>query len=103
MTDTPLEKIACLSMDVEPDLRCPHQRIRLFEDDARIDALSALLRRNNVPLTCFVVMKHAARYGQALLSLASMVDSEFAVHSYSHDQHSPASARGGAAFVGCLL
>lgn len=84
------QKIACLSVDVEPDLWCPEQRLRLFEDDARLDALCSMLRRSNVPLTCFVVMKHAARYAQTLSSVANAVEAEFAVHSFSHNQHAPA-------------
>jgi peptidoglycan/xylan/chitin deacetylase (PgdA/CDA1 family) len=92
MTDGKLPKIACLSIDVEPDLRCPDQRIRLLEDDTRLDALCSLLRRNNVPLTCFVVMKHAARHARVFTSLANKVEAEFAVHSFSHDQRSPATA-----------
>ncbi len=92
MTDGAPRKIACLSVDVEPDLWCPTQRLRLFEDDARLEALCSLLRRSNVPLTCFVVMKHAARYARPLASVAKAIEAEFAVHSFSHDQRAPATA-----------
>lgn len=92
MTAPAPRKIACLTVDVEPDLWCPQQRIRLLEDDARMHALTSLLRRNNVPLTCFVVMQHAARHARSFASLAKAIDVEFAVHSYSHDQRSPATA-----------
>jgi len=85
-------KIACLSVDVEPDMRCPEQRIRLFEDDVRFNAFCSLLQRSNVPLTCFVVMQHAARYAQPLAALAKASEVEFAVHSFSHDQRAPATA-----------
>jgi len=92
MIHEPSQKIACLTVDVEPDLWCPDQRIRLFEDEARLDALCSLLQRRNVPLTCFVVMKHAPRYARSFAALAKAVDVEFAVHSFSHDQRSPATA-----------
>jgi hypothetical protein len=86
-------KIACLSVDVEPDLHCPGGRTRLFEDERRLDALAATLRRHDVPMTCFVVMKHARAYKDALQWLAGTVNLELAVHSYSHDQQAPATAR----------
>jgi len=92
MTEGVSRKIACLSVDVEADLWCPEERIRLFEDDARLEALCSLLRASNVPLTCFVVMKLAGRYARSMASLAKAIDVEFAVHSFSHDQRAPATA-----------
>lgn len=85
-------RIACLSVDMEPDLRCPDMRIRLLEDDARRTALTSLLRTEAVPLTSFTVMAHARRYIDQLNALAREVDLEFAIHSYSHDTDNPASA-----------
>jgi peptidoglycan/xylan/chitin deacetylase (PgdA/CDA1 family) len=89
MSDSP-SKIACLSVDIEPDLHCPEQRIRLFEDEDRLDALCSLLQRNGVPLTSFVVMKYAANYARSLAAIAKTVELELAVHSFSHNQSTPA-------------
>jgi peptidoglycan/xylan/chitin deacetylase (PgdA/CDA1 family) len=85
-----LAKIACLSIDMELDLYCPDKRIRLLEEGTRLATFCSLLQRHNVPLTCFVVMQHATRYADALARLASATQTEFAVHSYSHDQDCPA-------------
>ena len=87
-----MQKIACLSIDMEPDLRSPDRRIRLLDEDDKLETLSSLLRRENVPLTSFVVMKHARRYADRLNTLAQKAEVEFAVHSYSHNQAEPASA-----------
>jgi hypothetical protein len=87
-----MPKIACLSIDMEPDLGCTKQKIRLLDEDRKLEALSSLLRQEDVPLTAFVVMKHARRYADRLNALARMSDVEFAVHSYSHNQAEPASA-----------
>jgi peptidoglycan/xylan/chitin deacetylase (PgdA/CDA1 family) len=87
-----MQKIACLSIDTEPDLGCPQQRIRLLDDDSKLEAFCALLQREEIPLTAFVVMKHARRYADRLNALARMCKVEFAVHSYSHDRAAPASA-----------
>ena len=87
-----MQKIACLSIDMEPDLGCPSQQIRLLNENNKLEALGSLLQREDVPLTIFVVMKHARRYADPLNALAQMCEVEFAVHSYSHNQAEPASA-----------
>jgi peptidoglycan/xylan/chitin deacetylase (PgdA/CDA1 family) len=87
-----MQKIACLSIDMEPDLGRPDQRICLLDEDDKLETLSLLLRREAVQLTAFVVMKHARPYADRLNALARMAEVEFAVHSYSHNQAEPASA-----------
>ncbi len=86
------ERIACLTVDVEPDLRCPEQRIRLLDEDARMQALAELLRAYDVPLTMFVVTSHARRYAERLNALArALPAAEFALHSHTHDTRHPCS------------
>lgn len=77
---------------MEPDLRCPEQRIRLLDDDSRFEAFTGFLKRNALPLTSFTVMSAAPRFADRLNALASQTPVEFAVHSYSHDTDNPASA-----------
>ena len=84
------EKLACISIDMEPDLRCPERRIRLIEEDDKLQSFVELFQRHQVPLTSFTVMAHAPRFARELAVLAKSMDVEFAVHSYSHDQTKPA-------------
>lgn len=86
-----MAKVACLTLDLEPDLRAPDRRVRLLEDDGKLEWLLALLKRKGVPLTCFTVMSMGERYGERLRALAREADIEFAVHSFSHDRAQPAS------------
>ncbi|MGH7736536.1 MAG: polysaccharide deacetylase family protein, partial [Candidatus Tyrphobacter sp.] len=79
-------------MDFEPDLYCPQGRVRLVEDERRLERLVGLLRGAQVPLTIFVAMKHAERFRGNLETLCKEIDAELAVHSYSHDTRQPASA-----------
>lgn len=86
-----MAKVACLTLDLEPDLRAPDGRVRLLEDDRKLEWLLALLKREGVPLTCFTVMSLGERYGERLRALAREADIDFAVHSFSHDRTQPAS------------
>jgi len=83
-------KIACLTLDLEPDLRAPDGRVRLLDDDTKLEWLLGLLKREAVPLTCFTVMSLGERYADRLRALVRE-DIEFAVHSFSHDRSQPAS------------
>ncbi len=92
MLGTPPPRLACLTIDMEPDLHDPSERIRLLEDDDRLAAFGSFLRRNDVPLTCFTLLSQAARHLDRLNALAAMTPVEFAAHSYTHDTANPASA-----------
>ena len=90
--DKPLPtRLACLSIDMEPDLRDPQRRIRLLDNDTYFHALSSLLAREAVPLTSFTVMSQAAQHLDRLNAFARETEVEFAVHSFSHDTDNPAS------------
>lgn len=84
-------RLACLTVDLEPDLHCPDHRIRLLDDDARFESFVSLLRAESIPLTSFTLMSEAKKHFDRLDLLAREVKTEYAVHSYSHDQANPAS------------
>jgi hypothetical protein len=84
-------RLACLTIDMEPDIFDPEKRIRMLDDDARTEAFGAFLRKNDVPLTCFTLLSQARRYRDRLDALAAITPVEFAAHSYSHDVSQPAS------------
>ena len=86
------KRYACLTIDMEPDLRCPDRRIRLLDEDHRFAAFTELLRREGVPLTSFTLMNQARRHFDRLEAMAQLATVEFAVHSYSHDTTNPASS-----------
>jgi hypothetical protein len=86
------DKIACLSIDLEPDLHDAQGRVRLLDDDARLEALRSLLVREQVPITVFTVMSHARRFADRLRALTEGVPAEHGVHSYSHDTDNPNSS-----------
>jgi peptidoglycan/xylan/chitin deacetylase (PgdA/CDA1 family) len=87
-----VEKIACLTLDLEPDLRSPDKRVRLLEHPGKLERLLDFLKNSQTPLTCFSVMSLAKHYRDELLALSQRMEIEFAVHSFSHDKKNPASA-----------
>jgi peptidoglycan/xylan/chitin deacetylase (PgdA/CDA1 family) len=88
---TVIDRLACLTLDVEPDER-EHAAIRLFDEPQRFGWFRDILRDAGAPLTAFVVMRYADRYAAALARLAAAIPVELAVHSYSHDPARTASA-----------
>lgn len=85
------QRYACLTIDMEPDLCCAEQRIRLLDTDAYFESFVHVLQQEQIPLTSFTVMSSAARHIDGLNALAAALKIEFAVHSYSHDTSNPAS------------
>lgn len=84
------ERLACLTLDVEPD-DPGDPRIRLFDEPERFSWFRDVLRDAHAPLTAFVLMKHAQGYATPLAALAESVPVELGVHSYSHDRKNTAS------------
>jgi peptidoglycan/xylan/chitin deacetylase (PgdA/CDA1 family) len=84
------ERLACVTIDVEPD-EPGDGGIRLFDEPHRFAWFRDVLRDAKVPITAFVLMRHAQRYAPALAELAAAVPVELAVHSFSHDRARTAS------------
>lgn len=84
------ERLACLTLDVEPD-DPGDPRIWLFDEPERFSWFRDVLRNAGAPLTAFVLMKHAQLYAAPLATLSESVPVELGVHSYSHDRENTAS------------
>jgi len=80
------QKIACITLDIEPDLKDPQRRLRMFEDDALMDRYVSIVIKNQVKVTGFMVTSLFETYGPAIHRFADRIPMEFGVHSHSHDQ-----------------
>lgn len=78
-------KIACLTLDMEPDYGDPHGRIRLLENAEYLARYIAIVRKHGGKVTMFTVTSLFARYGEQFRQLAKQIPLEYAAHSYSHD------------------
>jgi peptidoglycan/xylan/chitin deacetylase (PgdA/CDA1 family) len=85
------KKIACITLDIEPDLRDPQRRVRLFDDNSLRSRYEAVVRANDLKVTGFVVTSLIESYGQAIDRLSQHIPVEFGVHSHDHDTKNPCS------------
>lgn len=78
-------KFACITMDIEPDLKDPQRRMRLFDDAELFESYVSIVKEYDVKVTGFVVTSLVAEYGVALNKLSNRIPIEYGVHSHSHD------------------
>jgi peptidoglycan/xylan/chitin deacetylase (PgdA/CDA1 family) len=85
------QKIACITLDTEPDFLDPTGRIRLLEEEELFGRFVSTLKRRDVKLTAFLVTSVIPRHAEALRRLSGEVPVEFAVHSHFHSMERPCS------------
>jgi len=79
------KRIACITLDIEPDLRDPQRRVRMLEDAALLERYVAIIQAHQVKVTGFLVTSLIEPYGRELEQLSRRIPIEFAVHSHDHD------------------
>lgn len=78
-------KLACLTIDMEPDYGDPEGHIRLLEDPKYFERYTAIINRYNAKVTMFTVTSLFERFGEHFELLANHIPLEYAAHSHSHD------------------
>ncbi len=78
-------KIACLTLDMEPDYGDPQGRIRLLENPAYFERYTGIIQKHGGRVTMFTVASLFERYGERFRQLGQHIPLEYAAHSYSHD------------------
>ena len=86
-----MKKIACITLDMEPDHGDPEQKIRLLENSEYFERYVSIINKYNVKLTMFTVTRLFDSYGDLLHKLASRIPLEFSAHSHTHDPHNACS------------
>ncbi len=84
-------KIACLTLDMEPDYGDPQGRIRLLENQDYFDRYVSIIQKYNAKVTMFTVTSLFERFGSQFERLANRIPLEYAAHSHSHDPYNAAS------------
>ncbi len=78
-------KIACLTLDMEPDYGDPQGRVRLLENPEYFERFTAVIQKHGGKVTMFTVASLFERYGEHFRRLAGKIPLEYAAHSYSHN------------------
>lgn len=83
-----MKKLACITLDMEPDYGDPEKRIRLLEHSEYRERYISIIAKYNVKVTMFTVTNLFEKYGVTFKSLATRIPLEYAVHSHTHTPHS---------------
>jgi len=84
-------KIACLTLDMEPDYGDPEGRIRLLENPDFFERYTDIINRHSAKVTMFTVTSLFERFEEHFERLGNHIPLEYAAHSHSHDPHNAAS------------
>jgi peptidoglycan/xylan/chitin deacetylase (PgdA/CDA1 family) len=84
-------KIACLTLDMEPDYGDPDGHIRLLENPEYFEHYTAIINKHKAKVTMFTVTSLFESFREHFERLSKHIPLEYAAHSYSHDPHNAAS------------
>jgi peptidoglycan/xylan/chitin deacetylase (PgdA/CDA1 family) len=80
-----MKKLACITLDMEPDYGDPENKIRLLEDPRYFERYVSVINKYNARVTMFTVTCLFDSYGDLFQKLAARIPLEFAAHSHTHD------------------
>lgn len=80
-----MKKLACITLDMEPDYGDPQKKIRLLENPEYFERYASIIRKYNAKVTMFTVANLFGSRGGFFQNLAGRIPLEFAVHSHTHD------------------
>jgi peptidoglycan/xylan/chitin deacetylase (PgdA/CDA1 family) len=80
-------KIACLTLDMEPDYGDPDGRIRLLEEPEYFERYTNVINKHGAKVTMFTVTSLFERFGEYFERLGQRIPLEYAAHSHLHDPH----------------
>ena len=84
-------KIACLTLDMEPDYGDPDGHIRLLENPDNFERYISIINKHEAKVTMFTVTSLFEHFGKHFERLGKHIPLEYAAHSYSHDPLNAAS------------
>ena len=86
-------KIACLTLDMEPDYGDPQGHIRLLENPDYFERYTNIINKHGAKVTMFTVTSLFERFGEHFERFAQTIPLEFAAHSHSHDPNNGATRK----------
>ncbi len=86
-----MKKLACVTLDMEPDYGDPEKRIRLLENPELLERYASIINKYSAKVTMFTVTNLIETFGNYFNDLSSRIPLEFSVHSHTHDPHNACS------------
>lgn len=86
-----MKKLACVTLDMEPDYGDPEKRIRLLEIPEYREQYVSIVKKHNAKVTMFTVTNLFGKFGDQFSRLAARIPLEFSVHSHTHDPYNACS------------
>jgi hypothetical protein len=80
-----MKKIACITLDMEPDYGDPERRIRLLENADFFERYVSIINKYNAKVTMFTVTNLFETRSAEFSNLATRIPLEVSVHSHTHD------------------
>jgi hypothetical protein len=80
-----MKKLACITLDMEPDYGDPEKRIRLLENPEFLERYISIINQYDAKVTMFMVTNLFEARGGEFKELAGRIPLEFSVHSHTHD------------------
>jgi len=98
----PSMKYACITMDVEPDIRSKEPFIDLFADKKKLEPFARIFHERGLPITAFVVTRLLEEAPHLIQAARDALPIRFEAHSHSHRQDETDSDRELDAVVGAF-
>ena len=86
-----MKKLACITLDMEPDYGDPEKKIRLIENPEYFERYVSIINKYQAKVTMFTVTRLFDSHGDLFHKLAERIPLEFSVHSHTHDPHNACS------------
>ena len=79
------KKIACITLDIEPDLQDQVGCVRMFDSSQLLNQYSSIVLENNIKVTGYIQTSLMYRYSKEIIDLYNKIPIEFGVHSHTHE------------------
>jgi len=86
-----MKKLACITLDMEPDYGDPEKKIRLIENPEYFERYVSIINKYQAKVTMFTVTRLFDSHGDLFHKIAERIPLEFSVHSHTHDPHNACS------------
>jgi peptidoglycan/xylan/chitin deacetylase (PgdA/CDA1 family) len=82
-----MTRLACITLDMEPDHGDPEGHIRLLENPEFFERYISIINKYDVKVTMFTVTSLFEKFGSRFRELGNRIPLEFAPHSHRHDPY----------------